>query len=265
MASALPAEILCHIIGKLSLKDKFKTLSISTKWNNASSVLLEQQTSFCVTYWIEAKAYQICDERTHRIDSKGWLPVSLITNKTALNTVLKKMPKLKVVGGNYLNCDMSHVFIQSVMKNWIQIECLAGFSGIINLSSLKHFFGKVDKDSLSHLIKTNKDLELLMVEDKRRYMKGNFIWNLIHLEKLHTLHMRFITSFVSEKYFLGFLRKWEELNRRHLNIVLEQYTSIETDNVRATLATISNVDVKFVKPKPAKLKNSRTVRCSGFW
>ena len=229
------------------MKDKFKTLSISTKWNNSSSTLLKLQTSFCFTYWIDTKTYQICDEETHRIDSKGWLPVSLIPNKTALDAALKKMPKLKTVAGHYMDSDMSYDFMQSVMKNGIQIECLAGFSDIIHLSSLKHFFGKVDTGSLSHLIKTNKDLELLVIEDTRWYLGGSFLRDMIHLEKLHTLHMRFQTECVSEQYFLGFLRKWEELNRKHLNIVLQQHINIETDSVRATLATTSNVNVTFTE------------------
>ena len=252
MASALPPEILRKIIGKLSLKDKFKTLSISTKWNNASTTLLELQTGLCITNDIDAKVYQVCDQETHHIDSKGWLPVSLLRNETALDAALKKMPKLKVVAGKgrYMDMDfdMSYKFIQSVMKNGIEIECLAGFSDIIDLSSLKHFFGKVDDDSLCHLVKLNKDLQLLRVEDTARLMGGKFFGEMIHLEKLHTLHMSFnMGSKVSEEDFLEFLRKWKELNRGHLDIVLEQHKNIETDTVRARLATTSNVNVRFIE------------------
>ena len=229
------------------MNDKFKILSISTKWNNVSSTLLKRQTSFCFTYWIDTKTYQICDEEAHRIDSKGWIPVSLIPNETGLDATLKKMPQLKTVAGHYVDCEMSYDFMRSVMKNGIEIQCLAGFSDIIDLSSLKHFFGRVDNDSLIHLIKMNKDLEILVIEDTRRYLSGNFIRNLIHLEKLHTLHMRFSTSSVFENHLLEFLSEWEELNRRHLNIVLEQYINIETDTVRARLATTSNVNVTFIK------------------
>ena len=251
MASALPPEILRKIIDKLSLKDKFKTLCISTKWNNASSALLELQTGFCITNDIDAKVYQVCNEETHQIDSKGWLPVSLLSNETALDAALKKMPKLKVVAGKRrymdMDFDMSYKFIQSVIKNGIEIECLAGFSGIINLSSLKHFSGRVDNDSLSHLVKLNRDLEVLDVSDGHQKISSNFIGGLLPLEKLHTLHMTFdVGSNVSEEDFLQFIRKWKELNRGHLNIVLDQEYDIETNTLRATLATTSNVTAEFL-------------------
>ena len=122
MAGALPPEILRKIVDKLSLKDRFKTLSISTTWNNASSMLLELQTSLCIANEIDGKVFPVCDQETHRVDSKGWLPVSLLTNKRALVTVLKKMPKLKAAAGRYADCQMSYKFIKSVMENGIEIE-----------------------------------------------------------------------------------------------------------------------------------------------
>ena len=248
MASALPAVILCKIVDKLSLKDKFKTLSISTKWNNASSTLLELQTGLGFTNEIDGDVLKICDEETHRIDSKAWLPVSLLTNERALDTVLKKLPKLKAVAGRYVDCEMLYKFIQLVMKNGIEIECLAGFSDIIHLSSLKHFYGKVDNDSLSHLIKLNKDLEVLIISDAGRYLGDNFIGNMIHLKRLHKLHMTFhMDSNVSEEDFLEFITKWKQLNLGHLNILLTQHVNIETDTVHAKLATTSNVTFRFIR------------------
>ena len=255
MASALPAEILCKIVDRLSLEDKFKTLSISTKWNDASTMLLQLQIS--ITNKMDGEVYQVCDEETHRIDSKGWLPVSVLKNETALDAVLKKMPKLKAAAWQrrftYKDVDrdmdihLSYKFIQSVMKNGIEIQCLTGFSDIIHLSSLKHFFGEVDNDSLNHLVKLNKDLEVLRVSDTAMLLRGNFIGDIIHLEKLHTLYMTFWRgSNVSEGDFLHFLSQWKELNRRHLNIVLKQNNNIETDTVRAKLATTSNVNLTFI-------------------
>ena len=165
MANALPPEILCKIIGKLSLKDKFKTLSLSTQWNNASSVLLEQQTSLYITKNINEEVFRVCNQETHRIDYKGWLPLSLRNNKTALDATLKLMPKVKAVARLHVNFDICYKFMQSVMKNGIEIECLSGFSAFISLSSLKHLFGEPSYGSLSHLVKRNKDLQLLMVSD----------------------------------------------------------------------------------------------------
>lgn len=255
MASALPPEVLVKIVGKLSLKDKFKTLSISTKWNNASSMLLELQTGLCITNEIDGEVFRVCDEVTHRIDdsqsSKDKLPVSLLGNDTALDAALKKMPKLKAVTGKgrYMNMDfdLSYKFIQSIMKNGIEIECLAGFCDIINLSSLKHFFGEIDNDSLSHLVNLNKGLELLNVSDTARLLGSSFIGEIIQLEKLHTLHMTFnMGSNVSEEDFLNFISKWKELNRGHLNIVLKQHKNIETDTVRGRLAMTSNINVRFI-------------------
>ena len=247
MASVLPPEILLKIVGKLSLKDKFKTLSISTKWNNASSMLLELQTGLYITYNINEGVFRVCNQETHRIDYKGWLPLSLLKNETSLDAALTKMPNVKAVAGLNVKFDECYKFIQSVMKNGIEIECLAGFSDTINVSSLKHFFGEVDYGSLRHLVKQNKDLELLMVSETR-FLGDNFIENMIHLEKLHTLHMNlYMGSHVFKEDLLEFITKWNKLNRGHLNIVLEQHENIETDAVRRRIAAISNVNVRLIQ------------------
>ena len=246
MASVLPPDILLKIVDKLSLKDKFKTLSISTKWNNSSRKLLEVQTALRITRDIDVKMFRVCDEEIHRIDYKGWLPVSLLKNKKALDATLKKMPKLKAVAGPYYG--MSYQFIQSVMKNGIQIECLTDCRDIIKLNSLKHFSGQVERHFLRHLVKLNKDLEVLTVSETPNLIGGNFIWEIIDLERLHTLDITFGEgSNVSEADFLQFISKWEELNRGCLNIVLRQDINIETDAVRGRLATTSNVTLRFIE------------------
>ena len=153
----LPVTVLQIMVQRLPLQQKFLTLCISQKFEEASSLALKQHQSLGTIavkrYKTSQRKCNVASWTEHRIRDSDMIGQKWFNSKETRKNILKRLPRLKTIVVHYFGKQA----LSDLSLYCPELECLtdhdeSSTDKLFNQPNLLHFVGNLSQDGLNELI-----------------------------------------------------------------------------------------------------------------